>query len=116
MAIGGIGGGSNVELIAIQKDNANCDPMTLPYAISGHATVASGKGVITCGGTDGKERLSTCFIQNKTSNSSWFPSMQSQRSHFDMVILSNTIYAIGGHGSSQTMETIDIYNGSQWTQ
>ena len=51
VAIGGRAGSylSDVEVIGVQKENTYCNPNDLPYAVEGHSTVASDKGLITCG-------------------------------------------------------------------
>ena len=42
--------------------------------------------------------------------------MKSPRSNFGMVLVSDVIYAIGGYPSRTTMETINVNNGSEWTE
>ena len=118
LVIGGNSGSSlsNTEVISIQKNNLICNPTDLPYAVEGHATVASDMGLITCGGDDGPNYFSKCVLQTKSGQTSSFPSMRSQRKYFGMVLVSNVLYAIGGLRSSTTMETINVLNETEWKQ
>ena len=119
VAIGGWGVSrlSDVEVVGIQKENTNCNPTDLPYAVSGHATVASDQGLITCGGYDGSSYLSKCILQRRNGETTSFPTMKYRRSFFGMVLVSDVIYAIGGYPSGRTtMETINVYNGTKWSE
>ena len=117
VAVGGWDGSStlsNIELISTKKDNVNCDPPDLPYAVRDHSTVASDHGLITCGGWDGRY-LSKCHLQHKNGSTSSFPSMQSKRRDFGMVIIFDVIYVIGGYPSITKMETMNLKTDNRWT-
>ena len=104
-----------IELISLKKDNVNCDPPDLPYVVYGHSTVASDHGIITCGGFDGSNALSKCHLQHKNGSTTSLPSMQSERSSFGMVIISDVIYVIGGVSSRTKMETMNLKTDNRWT-
>ena len=42
--------------------------------------------------------------------------MVSQRIYFQMVVIKDSLYAIGGLPTSNTMEVINIKNGREWVQ
>ena len=104
---------SDVEFIGFQNGNLICDPTDLPYTVSGHSTVVSDLGLITCGGNDGSY-LSKCILQKQNGETTSFPSMKSNRYYFAMVLVSDVIYAIGGLGSSATMEMINLKTETEW--
>ena len=119
IAIGGYDGSSrlsNMELISLQKDNVNCHPPDLPYNVEDHSTVASDQGIITCGGYGESGTLSKCHLQHKNGSTTSLPSMQSERSYFGMVIISDVIYVIGGELSKTKMETMNLKTDNRWTE
>ena len=119
VAIGGFHGSSglsDVEVVDVQKENTNCNPTDLPYAVYRHATVASDQGLITCGGFSDGSWESKCILQRKNGETTSFPTMKSRRSVFGMVLVSDVIYAIGGYPSITTMETINVNHGTEWTE
>ena len=88
----------------------------MPYVVIHHSTVASDQGLITCGGRDGSNALSKCHLQYRNGSTTSFPSMQSHRQGFGMVIISDIIYAIGGYPSRSKMETMNFKTDNGWTQ
>lgn len=120
LVIGGYNGSflSDVEIIRFSNENEKCEPFDLDYLLYGHASVATSKGVITCGGTrlyNTENRIkiiSKCILQTSKGQTS-FPSMAQNRSRFQMVQVEGIIYAIGGI-DEDTMETISIETGKQW--
>ena len=119
LAVGGFDGSNilDIEVLGIQKDDTNCNPTNLPFKLRGHATVfLPNLGLVTCGGSNDKQRTSTCIVQSKSSDQTFFPSMRTRRSFFGMVVVSNKLYVIGGNPSDATMETIDINRPRKWTE
>ena len=143
---------SNVEMVTLNMINDECDQRDLGYKINEHASIASSIGVITCGG-QGIEQIgdrcydciggykkyrtvSDCFIQTSKGEIRTFPSMAGNRSSFQMAIVNEILYAIGGKGdeplykeldiffgmdtgidsNSNSMETIKVETGNQWKQ
>ena len=111
---------SNVEGIGIQND-LNCNPTDLPNISWGQSTVASDLGLISCGGHDGTGRVSKCILQQKNGSTTSFPSMNLPRIGFNLVIVGDVIFAIGGAPTSgnnapTTMEKINIKTDNAWTQ
>ena len=72
-------------------------------------------GVVTCGGTNGHYQ-SKCTILTQDGKAKSFPSMVSHRHYFQMVVINDSLYAIGGASSSDTMEVINIKYGREWDQ
>ena len=88
----------------------------LNEGVERHASVTSSRSVITCGGVDKNiNKLSKCVILDKEEIRS-FPSMVQKRSEFGMLNVNETLYSIGGWGSQDTMETINLNYDSKWTQ
>ena len=115
LVIGGWNGSrlSDVKLIRFSNEKESCVPHDLDHSVVHHGSVATSKGVITCGGVTKWERgkaidiLSKCFLQTSFEQTS-FPSMVQKRASFQMVNLEGIIYAIGGYPSYDTMEFINI--------
>ena len=115
----------DVKLVNFNAENKGCDPLDLGYAVGDHASVATSKGVITCGGstentsnfwdTMGTMGTTNCTLQTLLGQTT-FPSLVEKRSWFGMVNVEGVIYAIGGDLSYMfhTMETINIDTGIQW--
>lgn len=107
---------SEVEIITLNGENKECDKENeegnLPYWLHFHASVASSKGVITCGGKNGIT-FSNCILQTSNGYTS-FPSMVDGRYGFGMANVEGIIYAIGGWLSSDMMETINVETGRKW--
>ena len=99
--------------MSFNTNNEGCDTLYLKHSVLYHATVASSKGVITCGGLNGGFWASKCLLLDSNGQTS-FPSMTGRRSNFGMVNIKGIIYAIGGDPSYDTMETINIETGDQW--
>ena len=117
LVIGGYSKGflSDVELLNFDSNDDECNPSNLGYAVSDHATVLSSRGLITCGGRDGYWRLlSICSIQKSNGDIEFIPSMVTRNNHFGMVNVNETLYAIGGVGTLNTMETINLNNDTEW--
>ena len=123
MVIGGSNGStlSDVELVSFGNENKGCKPRDLDYGVYNHASVASSKGVLTCGGVGNgnyggvrtEKALSKCILQ--TSNGkTFFPSLVNRRGGLGLVNVEGTIYALGGSPSYDTMETINLETGSEW--
>ena len=93
-----------------------CDPVDLPDRISDRASAASNKGIITCGGRR-KETGKKCTLLSLDGKAKPFPTMNSLRNRFQMVIIKDILYAIGGYGGAKnTMETINIMENGGWEQ
>ena len=106
---------SDVESIAFESIDDECDPADLVDALYHHSTVASSRGVVTCGGWDRNGPRTKCSIQSK-GVSSPFPSMVNKRFLFGMINVNGIIYSIGGKGSETTMETIESSHGTEWKE
>ena len=120
---------SNVEAIAIQRNDVNCQPTDLPYAVSSHSTASTDLGLITCGGIVQGSIQSKCILQKRNGISETISEMKWPRAFFGMIKASNILYAIGGVGlnaeavgelsSGRTMDTINIANiqtVAEWTE
>ena len=112
---------SSMDLVNLQN---NCELKDFPYKVSGHASVYSPlhEGIISCGGYNPDENsdLSKCILQRKGNDSTYFPSMNSNRTGLTLNYVKNKLYAIGGYnpdyGIGNTMEIIDLNTEGQWTQ
>lgn len=108
---------SDVELVSLDSDNKKCDPIDLFYEVRDQETIITPKGILTCGGTKiNWNTLSSCTLQTTSGDTRFFPSMNSKRRWFGMVSIDDMIYAIGGYPSDDTMESINIKDGTQWKQ
>ena len=110
-------GTSGMEIINEEKE-LRCNIPSYPYSMyQGSATIIP-TGILVCGGYQ-SSNYNKCY-QYKQSSSSWesFPSMKTQRYGFDMKYLNQGIYAIGGHGSSGSQQTMDYFNmtSNVWTK
>ena len=117
--MGSINKVSNIELIKAKRGSENCDPtIHLQHPVSGQASIASDKGVITCGGFKIDERLNTpeCYVLRKNGETRHFPSMKTGRSSFGLAIINDTLYAVGGTYAYTTMEMINLNTDSEWSQ
>ena len=118
---------SDIELLTFDENDNECSVPDLDETVEGHASVASSRGVITCGGfrhhQTGEFRPSSkCSILYNGEVSS-FPSMTMSRSDFGMLNVNGTLYAIAGltylnaePESPYTMETINLKYGIKWEQ
>ena len=117
LVIGGYNKGflSDVELLNFDSNDDECNPPDLGYAVSDHATVSSSTGIITCGGRDKNwDLLSNCSIQKFNGEIESIPSMVARNDNFGMVNVNETLYAIGGIGTFNMMETINLNNDTEW--
>ena len=117
LVIGGYSEGflSDVELLNFNSNDDECNPPNLNYAVSHHKTIKSSRGLITCGGYDKNwNLLSNCSIQKSNGEIKSIPSMVTRNINFGMVNVNETLYAIGGIGTFNTMETINLNNDTKW--
>ena len=108
---------SDIEILSLNYDNINCKPKDFPSGIANHATVyVLGFGAVTCGGkNENRWTVSTCIVHSNSTSRNTFPSMNSPRESFSMSLVSNKLYSIGGYGTTDNMEIIDLINDSHWT-
>ena len=107
---------NNVELVSTQNNNNLCDPMDLDYAVSGHASVATDLGILTCGGrTASWAPSSKCTLLNKEGQTTSFHSMKKARLYFGLGIVNDLVFAVGGVGAETTMEKMNYKTDSEWT-
>ena len=109
---------SDVEALDMQTEDTGCNPTDLPSPVYGHASVYSStlQSLITCGSSGNNGRLSSCSVQTKNEHLISIPSMNRARQYFAMVTIENQIYSIGGRGSRNTMETIELNATGTWNQ
>jgi len=108
----------------MQTEDKGCDPTDLPSPTLAHTSVYSStfQSIITCGGDGtmdvmyGNGRLSSCSVKTKNGHHISIPSMNSRREDFAMVTIQNKLYSIGGDGSANTMETIEMNATGTWNQ
>ena len=111
---------SDIELLTFDENYNECNVPDLDEPVCNHASVTSSRGVITCGGLRNVTSSSKCAILYSGETSS-FPSMVKKRSDFGIVNVNETLYSIGGESynlkfpSYNTMETINLKNGTEWT-
>ena len=109
---------SNAQLISMEREN-NCFTHDLSYRVSGHASVYVPilRGIVTCGGLHKSNETGKCIIQSKGNVSTYFPSMNSERSNFGIISVGKQIFAIGGEPNRSSMEIIDVtIKNGQWKQ
>ena len=120
-------GGSNqisdIELIKAKHGNDNCDPTNhLPYPVAGHSSIASDRGVITCGGSKFDSFFNTwtetpeCYLVKKDGETRTLPTMKTPRINFGLGINNDILYAVGGTFAYNTMEMINMNTDSGWSQ
>ena len=89
--------------------------MDLDYTVYGHESVATDRGILTCGGRTASGYLSKCTNQTKEGQTTSFPSMRKTRWNFGLGIVNDLIFAIGGSRERTTMEKINYKTDSEWT-
>ena len=105
-----------VEMIRMQHSSWTCNVTNLKIPISEHSSVATGIGVIHCGGLRDGQISSKCVLQSKNGQIRSFPSMVRPRRNFGLTVVHGVLIAVGGEGGYQnTMEAIHIYGGS-WSE
>ena len=108
---------SNVEITTLDPDNNfNCQIPNLPKAVSGHSTIKTTIGVISCGGFKGNDYTNKCHLL--ASNNSWlpFPPMIERRRFFAMAEGDGKIFSVGDYGGEDSMEWIDLKEKTSWTR
>ena len=105
---------SNAELIKLKTDANTCKPLKLEYSVYGHSSVASSRGIITCGGYT-TNFVMTCTLQTNNGETRSFPSMNRSRSKFGMVVMNQTLIIVGGYPATDKMERISM-NGDEWIE
>ena len=100
---------SSVETVGLERDN-NCTTQNLPFRVEGHASVYVPflRGIVTCGGMDERQMHKKCIIQSKYENNTYFPDMNSNRSHLSMTLVGEKLFAIGGSPSWDSLEIFDV--------
>ena len=93
----------------------------IQYEVNSHSSISTNIRIITCGGNYGVSNilLSNCTILAKEGEIKRFPSMRRGRRRFRLGFLDHMLYAIGGtggYGTNTTMESINIYNETEWTE
>ena len=110
---------NDVEFVSIQNNNNLCDPMDLDYTVYSHSSVATDLGILTCGGYTASGWTSKCTMLTKEGQTTSFPSMRRARVDFELGIVNDLVYAVGGYvgglGGDTTMEKINIKTDSEWT-
>ena len=108
---------SDVELISFNPQDEICKPLDLEYPVGHHSSVATSRGVLSCGGFKDKEKtqLNTCTLQTKEGETISFPSMKRRRSYFGMVVMDQSLILVGGWGGEDKMEKIGL-NGNVWLE
>ena len=111
---------SDVELVSTQNNKDFCDPMDLDYVVDEHASVATDRGILTCGGwnIDPVSIRSKCTLQTRDGQTISFPSMKESRYAFGLGIVNDIVFAVGGYNGSNavgTMEKINYKTDSEWT-
>ena len=115
-------GSPSVEVTSpVPNNHTTCQIPNLPETATGHSTVHTQIGIISCGGWTGP-KLYKCH--RLSSNNSWvpFPPMNERRVGFAMVEGNGKLFAVGGisvngeDGMGNSMEWIDLNNGTSWTR
>ena len=101
---------SNVEVIKVKTEGHICNPFELEYPVSGHSSVATSLGVITCGGW-----TTNCTLQTIKGETRSFPSMKRSRYKFGMTVMNQTLMIVGGWPTYDKMEKISM-NGDEWVE
>ena len=104
---------SDVEMINFGTKDDVCQSRDLDSPVEDHSSVATRRGVVTCGGQWNGIRLNKCIVQTKDGKTKPFPSMNRRRSSFGMVLMDQSLIVVGGFGADDTMEKISL-NGSRW--
>ena len=117
VTIGGYGDSgriSSVEVIQVEK-NQSCLVDPFPYVLNAHSATIIPTGILVCGGlsTSTEKR---CYEYKKTTGS-WqsFASLTTGRASFDMKFLNQTVWAIGGSGSEDTLDKYEMQTNI-WTK
>ena len=119
LAIGGFNGNSLASTELITEDNhQNCNVPSYPIALRGHASSVTEDGIVSCGGKIGSNLtyLNTCKRLAKSGSWVSFPSMKSKRVYFGIKMMNERLWAIGGSGGQNSMESIDPKNEDEWTK
>ena len=115
---------TDVELVSTSSNNNLCNPLDFDSYQYGHSSVATDRGILSCGGREHANSggtTSKCILQTKEGQTTTFPSMKKTRALFGLAIVNDTAYAIGGGGANAngggeaTMEKINIKTDTEWT-
>ena len=83
----------------------------------GHSSTITSSGILVCCGVGNQQK--DCYEYRSTYNG-WtrIPSMATQREHFDMIYLNKKVYSVGGLGSSDSQNSMEIYDTylQTWTK
>ena len=118
LAIGGQNSNGRIassEIINLDT-TVGCSFASYPFAVRSHASSATSDGVVTCGGSDGRQLLNTCKKLTKQGSWDTFPDMNSKRWGFGLGMVDGILWAVGGFNGRDTMEYIDIKNPTEWSQ
>ena len=91
----------------------------MPESTSGHSTIKTQLGIISCGGwSDYRWNGYTNKCWKLSSSNEWgpFPSMNQKRANFGMGEGMGKIFLVGGSGDSSSMEWIMIDDGKNWVK
>jgi len=115
-AIGGIGGGSDVEAYDFHAAKWNQMPSLPSRRYDLGAATLNGK-VYAIGGEDGRGNILETvdvfdpFAQNWASA----PNMKYKREYFGVGVSDGKIYVIGGWSGSQRLNSVEMFDGERWT-
>ena len=104
-----------MEIINLGTEEGLCQPLQLESPTSSHSSVATNRGVMTCGGQIGVNYLKSCIIQTKDRKRMRFPSLNRGRSEFGMAVMGQSVIVVGGNGAINKMEKISL-NGKKWVE
>ena len=116
-----IGGNNNGGYLARPEwindyKHLNCDVSLYPIDSQGPASSVTQDGIVSCGGYSHGESKNICKRLGESGNWVSFPSMKSGRAYFDMKMKNGRLWAIGGGGGQNSMESIDPQNEEEWTK
>ena len=99
-------------------DNTSCLIDDLPVATTAayHSAANTEKGVIVCGGGILRGTTNKCY-RLISSTSSWTPYYEliNPRSYFSMHNINGQLIVIGGNKALRSMESINVANGTKWS-
>jgi hypothetical protein len=115
---------TNTMTIFNAATNTTTEGQPFHTARGGHAATAVNNTIIMCGGTDDKERLSSCekYVQNSKSVDKWkpLPALPTPNYLFTMVTLNNQVYTFGGYNHSDIpcflSNAVYMFDGYSWIE
>lgn len=88
----------------------------MPRAVAGHSFVSRGNGLISLGGNDEKNNVSSLIwtMDPLAGHRVWKPFPQLGYSEFSSLALDDEIYSIGGCDKKTELGRVQIYNKERW--